>query len=180
MILLSTFADTITVQQSSWRDGGLNILAGFILALVLFVLQDWWRARRQSKRVMKYCRKEIEHDIDVLEKCIDSTKRLRQEITENTKTIYFDFSAENILYKFTADAHALGLLFDELSSEEIAKLNADVFTFFGNITGYVSTRINEYQSDSITPSDMIATLKWVGDKADEAVKTLKAIKKKLA
>ena len=176
MIYLVHFADTIIVQQSIWWEETLKILAGFVLAVLLFILQDWWRAQRKEEKVKKYCLKEIEHNITVFEKCIETTNRLKQEISVGKTVVYFDFQPENILYIFTKNAHSLGLLFDSLSSQEIARLNTEVFSFFGKqeFLTFVSGRISEYQNKAISAADLTDTFNFVENKAKEAINILKA------
>ena len=170
---------TTIIQQSNELSEVLNLMAGFVLALLLFYVQERLRSGIKRRQTKAYCLKEITYDITLFETLIETTNRVKQEIAVGNQTVYFDFSPSNVLYKFTADAHAEGILFDKLDAEEIAKYNSELSFFDQNLTNYISSKITEYQNGQLNAADMISTIQWVEDKAKETIKTLRSIRKKL-
>jgi len=166
---------TIIIEQApAWLEVT-KTLVGFILAVVLFVVQEQVRTALSKNNARRYSVKELEHNTTVFKKLIQTAQRLKQEVALGSKQLYFDFEPSNILYKFTADAHSQGILFDRLTSQKIAKYNTDLSFFSQNLVTFVTGKINDYQDTKLQPSEIAQTFNWIEDRTGQTIETLESL-----
>lgn len=106
-----------------------GVVAGFIFSIALFYLTERWKSSAERKSTLRNVRAEINYNIGLLKRMREHVTAVLQDIATDTPRIYKEFEFERFQKVFINIAFAKGILYENLSSEDINRID-EMFMYF--------------------------------------------------
>lgn len=151
----------------------------FLFSLVLFYLTEWLRNKIANKNLIKNLQSELDYNISFLEKYREDFDMMLGRIAADNKQVFMIFRFYKLQRLFTLGAFNKGLLYQYLTVDEIAELDA-MLTYFNTATD-ANTRntLDKFMKGIITKQDAHRFFEYDKKQIGKYIKFLKSLKEKL-
>ena len=136
--------------------------AGFVLGIALFYITEKWKVQSQRKDILKYLKRELAFDVELLNSWLDDYDKILRQITANDKPVYVYLRYGDFQLSFIQNAFSIGLLYDHLNDEQILKLNT-ILTHFSSGEQRVNQRIHQWNTDEIPQKEALGMFQYEKD-----------------
>lgn len=157
----------------------IGALAGFLFSILLFYFTERWKNSQKKRNLNFNILKECEYDIDFLEKFKSDFEKACQQITINDKNIFIIFRFSKLQRLFILSAFNEGLLYKNLTVEEIGTLDSmlNYFNFFTD--NYLIERLEQFKKDGIGQMEALGVFNYNKDEIVKYLNFIKVLKEKL-
>jgi hypothetical protein len=157
----------------------IGTFAGFLLSLALFYLTETWKNSRTRKDLGANIAKEIQFNLDFLTQYKTDFEKMLRQVTAGDKQIFTVFRHNKLQRLFLQEAFQKGLLYKNLSTDEVVAVDAMLSYFLPYRDQILWTTLNEFQNGQ---KDIQATLfvyEWDREQIEKYIKLLNTLKSKM-
>jgi hypothetical protein len=173
------FAEIIYVQKESFFRQALPVfiaaLLAFIFSILLFYLTESLKRRNGKRELEENVSREVQFNINFLDKMKIELDRLTQNVSANDVTILPVFKFDKFQRTFLAEAFNKGLLYQKLSDDEINTVDSMFGYFFSTTNEYLARMVVDFRTGDMTAAQMLPVLRYNIDETIKYIDFLKLI-----
>jgi hypothetical protein len=173
------FAEIVYVQKESTIEQAIPIFIGsmlaFVFSIALFYITRRVRTSQERKDLSNNVSREISFNINFLEKLKIQIERQIQDVSANNKKIWPIVKFDKLQRVFILSAFDKGILYEELTDDEINTVDSMVGFFFRTTNDFMRATIDDFKAGKAKASDVIEVLRFNLDEVVRYTDFLKLI-----
>lgn len=101
----------------------LGSILGFFFGIALFYLTETFKVKRQKGQLLKGLKREFEFNFSLIDNWIEDTEKILRKISALDREVFTFYRLTDFQRLFTDKCFNQGILYDALSTKELAILN---------------------------------------------------------
>ncbi len=152
---------------------------GFIGALTLFMIKEWWQSRRFREDLLKNLSYEFDYNIKLFTKYkVDLTEAI-EAVGTDVRSVYVFIQYDKIARFFATQFYQAGLLAHYIDTEDMQQWDDFLISMNHGAEVHIADILEKWRSSNIEKEQVFSALKYERDKIESAIKTTKRLKKKI-
>lgn len=173
------FAQIIYVEKENFFERALPAFIGallaFIFSILLFYITEKVKANKVKADLEDNLSREIQFNLNMLEKMKIELERLIQDVSANNTDIFPVFKFDKYQRTFLLDAFNQGLLYKKLTDDEINTVDSMLGYFFSTTNDFLRDMIESFKTGETKPANMLNLLRYNVDEVVRYTDFLKLI-----
>lgn len=127
----------------------LGSILGFFFGIALFYLTETIKAKRQKGQLLKGLKREFEFNFLLIDNWIEDTEKILRKISALDREVFIFYRLTDFQRLFTQMCFQQGILYDALSTKELAGLNTILIHFDIGATEWLNSQLNLWKEGTL-------------------------------
>jgi len=153
---------------------------GFLAALAMLWVKEWFHDSRKEKSLIKNLRYEIEYNINLLNKYEDQLTKCIEAVGADTREVYLTVNYALIARYFSIQFYREGLVSKYLHIEDVKRWNDFLSTLNEGSDAHVSDTLENWRKNKANKEQVFKALRHERDQIGYAKELSEYLKQKIA